>query len=166
MAHPNARALSTLDPTCDIASGLTRAEAAELLAARNYECGFHCGESVVKAVSEIVGGPVSPDVLRMASGFCEGLGGSRCMCGALAGSVMAAGMLSGRESADDAWEPSYDAAAELRRRWMEDQNAETCDEVVQRIGGMHLPERWAHCTLLVGRSARWVVEIAEQNDWF
>ena len=38
----------------------------------------------------------------------------------------------------------------------------SCDEVVVRIGGMHLPERWAHCTMLVGRTARWVVEIAEQ----
>jgi hypothetical protein len=44
---------------------------------------------------------------------------------------------------------------------MDDQDAETCDDVVSRIGGMHLPERWAHCTMLVGRTARWVIEIAE-----
>jgi hypothetical protein len=77
---------------------------------------------------------------------------------------MASGLVTGRTSPKDAWEPSYDAAGELRRRWTEDQEAETCDDVVRRIGGMHLPERWAHCTMLVGRTARWVIEIAEREE--
>jgi len=144
---------------------LSCAERAELAAATYYEQGFHCGESVVRAINEVAGSPLPPEVMRMASGFCEGMGGSRCICGALAGSVMAAGLLAGRECAEDRWEPSYDAAAELRSRWRADQNAETCDEVVRRIGLMRDPARWAHCTLLVGRNARWVVEIAEREGW-
>lgn len=140
------------------------ADRAELAAATYYERGFHCGESVVKAVNEVLDHPLPPEVFRMASGFCEGLGGSRCICGALAGGVMAVGLTAGRSSAEDEWEPAYDGAAELRRRWIEDQNAETCDEVVRRIGGMHLPERWAHCTMLVGRTARWVVEISDDEE--
>lgn len=140
---------------------VSRAEQAELAASTYYEQGYWCGESVVKAVNEALGHPMPPEVFRMASGFCEGLGGSRCLCGALAGGVMAAGLVTGRTTPKDEWEPSYDAAAELRRRWMDDQDAETCDDVVKRIGGMHLPERWAHCTMLVGRTARWVIEIAD-----
>lgn len=140
---------------------LSRAEDAELRAASYYEAGFHCGESVVRAVYEVSGDDLPPEVMRLASGFCEGLGGSRCICGALAGGVMALGLVAGRESASDPWEPSYFASAELRRRWVEDQDAESCDEVVTRMGGMHLPERWAHCTELVGRTARWVIEISE-----
>lgn len=142
---------------------LTLAEKAELAASSYYEAGYWCGESVVKAVNEVLGHPMPADVFRMASGFCEGLGGSRCICGALAGGVMASGLLTGRTAPSDEWEPSYDAAAQLRRRWIDDQDAETCDEVVKRIGGMHLPERWAHCTMLVGRTARWVIEVAEQS---
>lgn len=140
---------------------LSRAEEVELRAASYYEEGLHCGESVVRAVNEVSDTELPPEVMRMASGFCEGLGGSRCICGALAGGVMAVGLLAGRESAKDEWEPAYYASAELRRRWVDDQDAESCDEVVARIGGMHLPERWAHCTMLVGRTARWVVEITE-----
>lgn len=139
------------------------ADEVELKASMYYEAGYHCGESVVKAVNEVLGQPLPSEVMRMASGFCEGLGGSRCMCGALAGGVMAAGLVLGRRSPEDPWEPSYDAAGELRRRFVEDQRAETCDDVVSRIGDMHLPERWAHCTLLVGRMARWVVEITEEQ---
>jgi C_GCAxxG_C_C family probable redox protein len=143
---------------------LTRADEVELAAAAHYEAGYHCGESVIKAVNEVLETELPPEVMRMASGFCEGLGGSRCICGALAGGTMACGLISGRKGPHDAWEPSYYATAESRRRWIDDQDAETCDEVVSRIGGMHLPERWAHCTLLVGRTARWVIEIAEEND--
>jgi len=136
----------------------------ELAAAGYYETGYWCGESVLKAVNEALGTPMPPDTYRMASGFCEGLGGSRCICGALAGGVMATGLFAGRVSPSDAWEPSYEAAAELRRRWIADQQAETCDEVAARLGGMESPERWAHCSLLVGRTARWVIEMAEAAD--
>lgn len=137
------------------------ADCAEVAAATFYRQGFHCGESVVKAVNEALGNPLAPEVSKLASGFCEGLGGSRCICGALAGGVMAIGLSSGRLSPQESWEPSYYATAELRRRWVEDQEAESCDEVVRRIGGMGLPERWEHCTALVGRTARWVIEISQ-----
>ena len=78
---------------------------------------------------------------------------------------MASGMLAGRDGPDDDWRPSYDAAAELRRRFVAEQDATTCDEIVARIGGMHLPQRWTHCAELVGICTRWVVEIAEQQEW-
>ncbi|MHB1341443.1 MAG: C-GCAxxG-C-C family protein [Coriobacteriia bacterium] len=143
---------------------LSRAEQAEEVASRLYEGGYWCGESVLKAVNEVMGGPMPPEVTRLASGFCEGFGGSRCTCGALAGAVMAIGMLTGRDGPSDAWEPSYDGAGELRRRFVDDQEAATCDEIVRRFGGMHLPERWAHCAVLCGSAARWVVEITEQRE--
>lgn len=138
-----------------------RAERVEARAAALYASGYWCGESVVKAVSEEIAADVSPYVMRMTSGFCEGMGGSRCVCGALAGAVMAGGLICGRSSPDEDWEPSYQAAAELRRRFVESEDAGTCDEIVARIGDMSDAARWAHCTELVGRCARWVVEIAE-----
>lgn len=148
-----------------IPSALTRPEQAEELAARLYENGYWCGESVLKAVNDVAGNPMPEGITRLASGFCEGFGGSRCTCGALAGAVMAVGMLAGRETPADAWEPSYDGAGEIRRRFVEDQEAATCDEIVGRIGGMHLPQRWAHCAILCGAAARWVLEISEERDW-
>lgn len=142
---------------------VSRADEVEFAAASYYEAGNWCGESVVRAVNEALGSPMPAEISKLASGFCEGLGGSRCICGALAGGVMASGLVTGRSGPGDAWEPSYDAAAELRRRWIADQQATTCAEVVDRIGGMDLPQRWLHCTELVGRTARWVIEIAEEN---
>ena len=142
---------------------LSRADETELAAATLYESGYWCGEAVLKTINDIAPEPLPSDAFRLASGFCEGFGGSRCTCGALAGSVMAAGLLTGRRGPDDAWEPVYNFAGELRRRFIADQEADTGDAIVARIGDMGDPARWAHCALLVGRCARWVVEIAEER---
>ena len=75
---------------------MTLADRAELSASTFYETGYWCGESVLKTINELAPDPLAGDVTRLASGFCEGFGGSRCTCGALAGSVMAAGLLTGR----------------------------------------------------------------------
>jgi hypothetical protein len=76
---------------------------------------------------------------------------------------MAAGLLTGRAGPQDAWEPVYDFAGELRRRFVADQDADTCNAIVARVGDMGDPARWAYCASLVGRCARWVVEIAEER---
>ena len=144
-------------------SPITVAEQAELSAASLYQAGYWCGEAVLKTINDLAPEPLSGDVARLASGFCEGFGGSRCTCGALAGAVMAAGLLTGRSGPQDAWEPVYDFSGELHRRFVADQDAEGCDAIVTRVGDMDDPERWAHCTLLVGSCARWVVEIAEER---
>ncbi len=147
------------------AAGPSLEERARDRAAGLYQSGWWCGEAVLKAVSEAAGDPLPPEVVRLASGFCEGFGGSRCTCGALAGAVMAVGLLSGRESPRDPWEPSYDAAGELRRRFVTDQDASTCDEIATRHGGMRHPQRWAHCAELCGSCAAWVVGMAREKGW-
>lgn len=143
----------------------TDAERAETVAAGYYESGLHCGESVVRAVNELADAPMPPEVFRLASGFCEGISGSRCTCGALAGGVMAMGLLGGRTSAQEPWEPIWDATAELRSRFEADQGTTLCAPISSACGGMSNPARWAHCTELVGRTARWTVEIAEERGW-
>lgn len=134
-------------------------------AATYYDQGFHCGEAVLKAVNEVSGNRMPPELFRLGSGFCEGFGGSRCVCGALASGVMAIGLLGGRNDNADAWEPSYYAAGELHARWQESEEATSCDEVAERYGGMRHPQRWMHCTELCGSCARWVIEIAEEHGW-
>jgi len=140
-----------------------RAEAAEQRAAELYASRMWCGESLLKAVDEVLSEPMPLEFVRLASGFCAGFGGSRTTCGALAGAVMAAGLICGRENERDAWEPVWEFAGELQRRFVADQGTDTCGVIVERIGEMGDPERWAHCGALTGRCARWVIEIAEDR---
>lgn len=153
-------------PRRDLAGGIGLAARTEARAAELYAQRYWCGESVLKAVNEAAGLPMDPDLVRLASGFCAGFGGSRSTCGALAGAVIAAGLLCGRRSAADAWEPVWEFAGELESRFVADQDADTCAVIVDRIGEMDDPARWAHCGELSGRCARWVVEIAQQRGYF
>ena len=139
------------------------AEWTQQRAAALYAERFWCGEAVLKAANEAFGEPMPAEFVRLASGFCAGFGGSRTTCGALAGAIMAAGLLCGRREATDPWEPVWDFAGELQSRFVADQDTDSCGVIVARIGEMGDPARWEHCTGLTGRCARWVVEIAEER---
>ena len=61
------------------------------------EDGLWCAESVLTAVSDEAG-IVSPLIPRIATGFCSGTAQTRGMCGAVAGGVMALGIVYGRDN--------------------------------------------------------------------
>lgn len=80
---------------------------ASRLANRHRKAGYHCSESVFAAVVEVLGLRVYPPAPKMASGFHGGGGRIRvgdeevptgCLCGALAGGVLALSVLYGRTS--------------------------------------------------------------------
>ena len=77
------------------------------LANTHRKAGYHCSESVFAAVVEVMGLKVYPPAPKLASGFHGGggriyVGGeptpTGCMCGALAGGVLALSALYGRTS--------------------------------------------------------------------
>ena len=59
---------------------------------------FYCSEAVVKTIRDEFKIEVSDDAIAMASGFPVGMGGSGCTCGAIAGGIMALGMVFGEKS--------------------------------------------------------------------
>lgn len=71
--------------------------------AENYyrNSDYFCSEAVVKAIKEKFELSIADDVIAMASGFPRGIGGTGCICGAVAGGVMALGMFFGRTKAKD-----------------------------------------------------------------
>ncbi|HSB73242.1 MAG TPA: C-GCAxxG-C-C family (seleno)protein [Candidatus Methylomirabilis sp.] len=83
------------------------ARRASRLANTHRKAGYHCSESVFAAVVEVLGLKVYPPAPKLASGFHGGggriyVGGeptpTGCMCGALAGGVLALSALYGRTS--------------------------------------------------------------------
>jgi C_GCAxxG_C_C family probable redox protein len=62
---------------------------------------FYCSEAIVKTIKDEFELTVTDDIIKMASGFPVGMGGSGCTCGAVAGGVMAIGMFFGRTEAKD-----------------------------------------------------------------
>ena len=63
-----------------------------------FQSGLHCAEAVSKTVLEIFSDESHPKVIKSASGFGGGIGGSMGeLCGAFTGGVIALGFLTGRE---------------------------------------------------------------------
>lgn len=62
---------------------------------------FFCSEAIVKTIKDEFKLPVSDHIISAASGFPIGMGGAGCTCGAVAGGVMALGLVFGRTKAKD-----------------------------------------------------------------
>ena len=70
--------------------------AANIFSARGY-C---CSESVIVVINQGFRGDLSPELaLRLGSGFCHGMGGAGCVCGALAGAEVAISLFLGPRQA-------------------------------------------------------------------
>ena len=54
-------------------------------AGRYFDQGYNCAQSVLLAIC----GPSSPELLEIAKSFGAGIGGAKCLCGAVSGGVMA-----------------------------------------------------------------------------
>ena len=88
-------------------------EKIKLTAEEYYRSGdFYCSEAIVKTIKDAFQLPVSDDVIAAASGFPVGMGGAGCTCGAVAGGVMALGLVFGRCTPKDS---KVDKAMKLSR---------------------------------------------------
>ncbi len=92
-----------------------------------------------------VGGQVLDELgaqaLRMATGFCGGLGDTREeLCGALSGGVMVVGGLVGRASLEEDDQPAIRLASEYRTRFLKEFGYTQCarlrEDVVNVTGGL------------------------------
>lgn len=65
------------------------------------ETGFHCSESVVRAVGDVLGLEVPREVLMITTGFRGGGSGYFGQCGAMSGGMMTINLLFGRVRAEE-----------------------------------------------------------------
>jgi len=79
-----------------------------------FESGMFCAESVLQTMAEAYG-IKNALIPKLATGFCGGVARTSGMCGALAGGIMAMGLLSGRCKPAD----SKDLCYSLTHRFVE-----------------------------------------------
>ena len=92
------------------------------------ERGLFCAESVLTAVSDELG-ITSPLIPRIATGFCAGISRTCGMCGAVAGGVMALGIVYGRDNARQSHETAYEKVQRFLRGFEEEYKTANCFEL-------------------------------------
>jgi C_GCAxxG_C_C family probable redox protein len=124
---------------------------------------FHCSEAVVKTIKDAFQLPIPDDVISAASGFPVGMGGAGCTCGALAGGVMALGLVFGRTLPKDT---KVDKAMKLSRELhdvFKKNHKSTCCRKLTRYMIMGSSRQMEQCIAFTGEMAQEVARIIDRE---
>lgn len=132
--------------------------------------GLLCAESVLTAVSDEAG-VISPLIPRIATGFCGGMARTRGMCGAVAGGIMALGILYGRDNAQQPYDAVYEKVQQFLRAFEEEYRSINCFELIGCDLGKE-EDRQAFveqgiikkCRLITGRAASLEAELVNDEE--
>lgn len=125
--------------------------------------GYHCAEAVGLAVIEECGlNPADLGLPRAASGFGGGVGETQEeMCGALAGGVLALGLILGRTEPGTDVRPAFAAAARLRELFLAEFGSTGCADLVRSFAAADSPNA---CRRLSGRTAALVGRVLDEQE--
>ncbi|PLX73795.1 MAG: hypothetical protein C0614_12560 [Desulfuromonas sp.] len=112
-----------------------------------FDRGYNCTQAVVQAIT----GRSDPELIAMAEGFGGGIGDSGCLCGALAGGVMALGLAGKPEQSRQL----IDAFREAFRT--------TCCRGLSKDYRWQSKEHLTNCRNITRRTAAIVEEILESG---
>lgn len=129
--------------------------------AENGYGNLSCSEALMLSIHNNFELDLPKDIIKMASGFTVGIGGSKCLCGALAGGVMALGLFFGRdEPADPKIGNAMALSNELHDYFKKatGKNA-TCCRILTKSFEAGSPDHIAQCRFLTGIAAEKSAEI-------
>ena len=108
-------------------------------AGRLFTAGRNCAQAVLQATT----GLDSPELLRLAEPFGSGIGGSKCLCGAVSGGVLALGLrgkgnLAGRLVAEFRKKQGVTCCASLSRtyRWKSREHLANCRRITEETAAV------------------------------
>lgn len=133
-------------------------------ARQNFNSGYNCAESVLVALSQqpvFQGRDCLRHIPRMATGFGGGLARNGSICGALAGGVIAIGLVLGRDDAKGSRDPCYPAVDRLLAEFQEAWGSWLCREIsrvdLKTVSGQKIYQQVVHfevCNQVVAWAAR------------
>ncbi len=122
---------------------------------------LYCSEAVVSAIRSNFELDIPEEVIGMASGFPVGIGGSKCLCGAVSGGLMALGLFFGRSTPGD---PKIGRIMEMSAElhdWFKKANGKNalCCRIITKGMEMGTTEHIDQCRFLTGLVAEKVAEM-------
>ncbi len=130
---------------------LIQSRVENLFASRQLEC----AEAVFSVLNRGFRGGLPDDLaVRLASGFPEGLAGNGCLCGALAGAVMALGLYLGRNGPGLGRGRPVKSAVEALMQTFRSVYPSNCCRVLTKEFAFGSRAHQKHCARISGETAR------------
>jgi C_GCAxxG_C_C family probable redox protein len=101
---------------------------------RYFVSGYHCAESIARAVIESQSAATDPESMKAASAFQGGIG--KCKqdaCGALTGGIVALGVLKGRTEPSQDISEAVRMASRFRERFLEKFGSTNCAVLLKTV---------------------------------
>ena len=119
-----------------------------------------CSEAVLLVVNEAFGGDLSPELcLRLGSGFCHGMGGAGCVCGALSGGQLVLSLFLSPHHSEGLSERKFrKLSKQLHDRFQGRFNTTCCRELIQPLQHDR-KARKTNCQMLTGVGAELATEL-------
>ena len=138
-----------------------KATEARNAAGQYFKDGFNCAEAVLRATADGMGITMDDQALRMTTGFGGGFGHAGCVCGALAASVMALGVIKGRTAASQSRAEAYELSNEFHGRFQEKFGATCCRALNPHE--FETREHLVNCVKITGNTAKLLMEFLEEK---
>ena len=119
---------------------------------------FVCSEAVLYTIHRILGTPLPVEIIRLASGFAGGIGGSGYVCGALTGGVMALGLVFGRSEAGASCPKLLPATRELLD-WFNQAFGSNCCAALTKNKSTFGGKESNRCGIMTGETAAKTMEM-------
>jgi C_GCAxxG_C_C family probable redox protein len=133
-----------------------RAKAENLYEARR----FCCSESILLVVNDSFNGGLSEEAaLGLADGFCGGMGGAGCVCGALSSSIMALSLILSPHRRDGLSKKDFKDICKKMHDRFQDRFGSTCCRVLVKDFADGRKGQRQFCGQLTGEAAALVGEL-------
>lgn len=123
------------------------------------EGSYYCSEAIVSSIRDNFDADIPVEAIAMASGFPVGIGGSKCVCGAVSGGVMCLGYFFGRTNPkNEKVKKAMDLAHELHDYFRTNHEV-LCCEVLTKGMVMGSENHLIQCISFTGEIAKKTAEI-------
>lgn len=123
---------------------------------------YFCSEAIVSAIVDNMEIDIPKEALiAMSSGFPVGIGGSKCLCGAVSGGVMSLGLFFGRSTPGDEKITKMMTLANEVHDWFKVENGKNslCCRVITKDIDWQSQEHFNQCAFFTGLVAEKVAQI-------
>lgn len=134
-------------------------------AVRLFKSGYSCSEAVLMAFEMNTEKEFSEDAKRGMSAYVEGLSGSGCICGALAGAVFILSTMGGRLSPDEPIQKLKSAVRTLHDDFRKEFSSACCRVITAKSAKIFGIGKFNTCPLTVEFCIRKIMLLASENGW-